>query len=187
MTNKIQQMFEPFVGQVIWQVRRGHGSFLTMEFGNPHLSVREPITTSYSSSDKVKRTLQRRHIDVVGDWRLWIQNAEWKLATKNGILTNDDLAGSPSEECLRDLDGQRLVRVDLGMKERSCVFTFDLGGSLEIRPSASIPEEQWGLYGWEGDIVTCNHDGQLVFERANLERRVYRPLKVAWSRPVKAD
>lgn len=187
MANKIKEIFEPFLGQVVWKVRRGHGSFLTMEFGNPHLSAREPIITSHSSFEKVERNLHRRHIDIAGDWRLWVQYAEWNLSTEYGILTNNDLAGSPSDECLRDLDGQRLVRVDSGMKERSCVFTFDLGGALEIWPSASIPEEQWGLYGWEGDIVTCGHDGQLVFERADLERRVYRPLEVAWSRPVKAD
>lgn len=180
MTDGVKQLFEPFVGQTVWQVRRGHGSFLVMEFGNPHLSVREPIITSPGSPDKVRRNLQRRHIDVVGDWRLWVQYAEWKLTSRYGVLTNNDPDGSPSDECLSDLDGQQLLLVGPGMKERSCSLAFDLGGALDMWPSESVPEEQWSLYGWEGDIVSCSHDGQLVFERANLDRRVYRPLKINW-------
>lgn len=184
MTDRLKQLFAPFVDQAVWQVRRGHGSFLVMEFGNPHLSVREPVITSLGSPDKVRHNLQRRHIDVVGDWRLWVQYAEWTLTSRYGVLTNNDPDGSPSDECLRDLDGQRLLLVGPGVKERFCALTFDLGGTLEMSPSASVPEEQWSLYGWEGDIVSYTHDGQLVFERANLDRRVYRPLEIVWSRRI---
>lgn len=143
-------------------MRRGHGNFLTMEFGNPHLSVREPIITSHSSSNKVERILQRRHIDVVGDWRLWVQYAEWKLTTNHDVLTNKDPAGSPSDECLRALDGQRFLSVESGSTRGSYVFRFDLGGVLEIRPSTEIPDDQCSLYIWEGDIVSCSSTGKLV-------------------------
>ena len=60
------------------------------------------------------------------------------------------------------------------------MFTFDLGASLEMWPSAEIPDDQWSLYSWGGDIVTCRADGTLVFEKADLEQRKYKPLKVTW-------
>ena len=38
-----------------WNVRCGHGSFLTMEFGQPHIAVREPVVASPGRSDRVRR------------------------------------------------------------------------------------------------------------------------------------
>ena len=39
---QIKEFFTRFIGQPVWQVRGGHGSFLTMEFGAPHLLVSSP-------------------------------------------------------------------------------------------------------------------------------------------------
>jgi hypothetical protein len=179
--DQIREFFTPFLGQLVWQVRRGHGSFLTMEFGMPHLSVREPMNASPDNSSKVKRNLQRRHVTITGDWHFWVQYGEWKISTNNGVLTSDDPSGSQSEECLRDLGGQRLVSVESGAREKSLAFNFDLDTTLEIWPSSQIPDDQWSLYNWNGDIVTCRNDGTLVVEKADLNRRVYKPLDVTWS------
>jgi hypothetical protein len=179
---RIKEFFAPFIGQLVWQVRRGHGSSLTMEFGTPHLSVREPIVARPESSRRVRRNLQRRHVDVTGDWHFWVQYGDWKISTVEGILTSNHGPGSQLDECLRDLEGQRLVSVDPGARERSCAFSFDLGGILEIWSSTEIPDDQWSLYSWDGDIVTCQNDGTLAFEKADLEQRVYKPLQVTWPR-----
>jgi len=179
---QIREFFNPFIDQLAWQVRRTHGSFLTMEFGAPHLTVREPIAASPDTSLRIKRNLQRRHVDVTGDWHFWVQYGDWRISTANGVLTSDHPWGSEFDECLRDLEGQRLVSVDRGIRERSCAFKFDLGGILEIWPSTEIPEDQWSLYSWDGDIVTCRNDGALEFEKADLQQSVYKPLDVKWPR-----
>ena len=179
---QIKKFFASFIGQMVWQVRRGHGSFLTMEFGAPHLSVREPIVPNPDTCGRVRRNLQRRHVDITGDWHFWVQYGEWRLSTDDGALTSDDSPGTPFDECLRDLEGQRLVAVEPGTRERSCAFSFDLGGSLEIWPSIEIPDDQWSLYSVDGDIVTCDDNGALVFEKADLEQRIYKPLDVTWPR-----
>jgi hypothetical protein len=178
---KIEDFFVPFIDQVVWQVRRGHGSFLTMEFGAPHLAVREPIVPSAGTSGKVRRNLLRRHVDITGDWHFWVQYSNWTVSTSNGVLTSCDARGSPSDECLADLDGQRLVSVEAHAQARSSMFKFDLGASLEMSPSAEIPDDQWSVYSWDGDIVSCRADGTLVFDKADLEQRKYRPLRVTWS------
>jgi hypothetical protein len=162
---QIQKFFTSFIGQMVWQVRRGHGSFLTMEFGAPHLSVREPIVPNPDTCGSVRRNLQRRHVDITGDWHFWVQYGEWRLPTDDGALTSDDSPGTPFDECLRDLEGQRLVAVEPGTRERSCAFSFDLGGSLEIWPSIEIPDDQWSLYSVGGDIVTCDNNGLWFLRR----------------------
>ena len=41
-TQQIQDLFKPLLGQFAWNVRGGVGSMLTLEFGAPHIIVREP-------------------------------------------------------------------------------------------------------------------------------------------------
>jgi hypothetical protein len=78
------------------------------------------------------------------------------------------------DECLRDLDGQRLAGVGGGSLPNSWKFEFDLGGVFELWPSTEYKatNDLWGLYGWNGDIqemrfiVSVHNDGTVDFEKA---------------------
>ena len=178
--HQLNEFFTPFIGQVVWQVRRGHGSFFTMEFGAPHLAVREPVEASPERSETIRRNLRRRDVIVTGDWHFWVQYGGWRISTGDGVLTSDDPAGTQGDECLRDLDGQKLVSVDIDVSRRSCMFKFDLNADLEIWPSLEIAEDQWSLYSWSGEIVTFSHDGLLISEKADLDKRLFKPLRTTW-------
>jgi hypothetical protein len=162
---QISEVFMPLIGRPVWNVRRGHGSSLTLESGEPHLSVREPIASA-SSSAKVQSILRRRRVFVVGDWHFLVLYGEWELSTVSGVLGSRTCPGSPNDECLADLDGQKLLSVGHGRLPSALVLTFDLGAKLEIWPSAEIPDDQWSLHGWDGNIAACQSDGTLVFEKA---------------------
>jgi hypothetical protein len=41
MNRDFEKVFKGILGKPCWDVKPGHGSFLTMEFGKPHLEVRE--------------------------------------------------------------------------------------------------------------------------------------------------
>jgi hypothetical protein len=56
----LRQTFAPLIGSPAWFVRKGYGSSLTMEFGNPHLVIRQPKAASPQVSDHVRRALARR-------------------------------------------------------------------------------------------------------------------------------
>lgn len=160
MMDQVAELWAPLIGRLAWNVRRGHGSFLTIEFGSPHLLVREPIA-SRSNSDKVRRLLQRRAVYVEGDWHFSILYGDWKLSTAGGTLDSDKDRGSPLDECLDDLEGQKLLSVETSGVGHSCVWKFDLGGVLEIWPSAEIPDDAWTLHPWNGDIIAYQPDGTL--------------------------
>jgi hypothetical protein len=78
------------------------------------------------------------------------------------------------DECLRDLDGQRLVGVGGGSLPNSWKFEFDLGGIFELWPSTEYEatNDLWGLYGGDGDaqamrfVVSVRNDGTVDFEDA---------------------
>lgn len=159
------------VGQLAWNVKRGVGTFLTMEFGEAHLSVREPIVPRASVSPRVRRDLQRRKVFVVGDWHLWIQHADWKLKTVNGILSSNHDIGTKRDEVLLDLSGQKLVSVDVVPAKNRWTLAFDLGGVLDIWPATYKAEELWGLHGWDGNIVGCRQDGSYYRAKAGTRRK----------------
>ncbi|MGA2126952.1 MAG: hypothetical protein ABSG76_12455 [Xanthobacteraceae bacterium] len=167
----VGKLFEPAVGLFVWNVRRCHGSFLTMELGMPHLSVREPIAPRHARSPRLRRDLERRKIHVVGDWHLWVRYGAWELSTAHGVLDSTSPAGSIGDECLADLDGQRLRSVAPGRMPSSCAFTFDLGGSLEVWPSTRLPDDQWSLHGRDGSVAAFQSDGTLVVDKATAKLR----------------
>lgn len=162
---------KPITGLPAWQVRRGHGSFLTMEFGMPHLSVTEPIIASPGSSERVRRHLKRRRVFVSGDWHFWVQYGNWLLVTGDGVLNSSDPPGSPLDECLGDLEGQRLLTVEAEKVSNCWTLAFDLGALLKIWPSVDVPDDLWSLYIWEGAIISCQNNGKLVVEGRNAPER----------------
>jgi hypothetical protein len=164
---QIQDLFKPLVGQLVWNVHGGVGSFLTLEFGKPHLAIREPIEAKPERSAQARRQLERRRVHVLGDWHLWIQYSDWKVTVPAGSLESGTVSSS-SDECLLDLDGQRLDSVASGSSPNSWKFVFDLGGALEVWPSTAYETTNhlWSLHSWDGDIAALRGDGTIDFEKA---------------------
>jgi hypothetical protein len=160
----VKELWKPVIGRMAWGIERGHGSVLKIEFGLPHLCAREPMSSC--GSEKIRRHLARRSVYVQGDWNFWVLYGNWKLLTSNGNLDSEAAPGSPLDECLTDLDGQRLVSIEAGKRPHSCVLRFDFGAVLEIWPSAEIADDQWTLHVWNGDIAAYGHDGGLTFSKA---------------------
>ncbi len=77
LLRKVQEVFRPLYGTPCWNARHGHGSFITFEFGQPHLHVREPSEPDPSRSPAVQRMLRRRTVFVHGEWHLWIYQLHW--------------------------------------------------------------------------------------------------------------
>lgn len=168
---QVQDLFKPLLGQFAWNVSGGVGSMLTLEFGAPHVIVREPIVPRNATSERVRRHLRRRHVRVGGDWHLWIQYCDWKISVSDGSCDSENFDWRQPDECLADLDGQRLVGVGAGALPNSWKFEFDLGGTLELWPSTEheLTDNLWSLYRWRADpeesrFVAATHgDGALVF------------------------
>lgn len=153
------------VGQLVWNVRRGVGTFLTMEFGEPHLSVREPKQPRSATSANAQQVLMRRRIYVAGDWHFWVKYGHWKLSSARRLLEETTPSGTKLEDCLNELDGQRVIGIGIGLIPHSCVLRFDLGAELEIWPSEEATDDQWSLHNWNGKIVAYRNDGVIVFEQ----------------------
>lgn len=155
----ITTVFGPLLGRHVWQAKRGYGTFLTMEFGEPHIDIREPRTPNSAHSPRVRRMLARRLAVIRGDWHLFVQFANWTLTTAHGKAASD---GSTKlwQPVLDDLSGQRLVGAESPARAQ-LALRFDLGATLDISPTDDIENDVWTLHQWGGDIIGCTHTGDL--------------------------
>ena len=161
---RLDDAFRPLIGQFVWSVRRGHGTFLTMEFGAPHLTVREPIAASPGASPKVKKNLSRRRVTVVGDWHLWIKHAEWEIHTASFSMRSQDAEFAATDDALNERDGQTLRSASAWTVLNACVLEFDLGAYLQIWPSQHVDDDQWSIHEARGRIVSCRTGGSIIVE-----------------------
>jgi hypothetical protein len=152
-----ERTFAKLYGKPCWGVKQGHGSFLTIEFGKPHLEIREPIVARAGASKKVRAGLARRGAYVVGEWHLWIYCCAWEVLLNGGQLAHSESSNSRIMRAANFLNGQKLVRFSIAPRGTRCIFEFDLGGVLKTWPY-SRTDEQWLLYEPNGKVLALRAD-----------------------------
>jgi hypothetical protein len=145
------RVFTEIYGKPAWRVSPGWGSFLTFEFGQPHLEIREPVVARKEASQRVKQALARRHVYIHGDWHLWILCCDWKVFS-NRKLIGQSTSASSIQKAADILDGQALVSFLLRSKPVRSIFEFDLGGRLETYPY-DRKSEQWRFHDYRNHKV----------------------------------
>lgn len=148
------------MGLPSWLIRRGIGSFLTIGFGDPCLTVHNPRPETIEVSGE-RLQVATRLTTVHGQWHLWIYCCSWALSAGDHLLahceSNDDIIARG----LRVLDGQALSSVTLDGARTT--FRFDLGCTLEAWPDddslADEPVEQWMLCQPSGHVLSLRSDG----------------------------
>ena len=161
------EVFRPLYGVPGWNVKKGHGSFLTFEFGAPHLHIREPRDPGEAFSARVRESLNRRNIFVHGDWHLWIYCCSWVVSMRGQRIAESESDDSTIDAAAHQLDGQSLVSVTGNRDKRSWTFVFDLGGMLETWPYGSgwdAATVQWYLYQPDGMVLSVGADGTYKHE-----------------------
>jgi hypothetical protein len=138
------QIFTQIYGKPAWRVSPGWGSFLTLEFGEPHLEIREPVVARKEASQRVRQALAKRQVFIHGDWHLWINCWDWKVFSNRKLVGQSTLAPT-IRKAAELLDGQVLINFSLRPKPVRCRFEFDLGGRLETYPY-DRKSVQWLLY-----------------------------------------
>jgi hypothetical protein len=162
-----ETVFKEIYGKPCWQVKRGYGSFLTLEFGDPHLEIREPKVPKENVTGPVRQLMKSRLIFIHGDWHLWIYCCDWKVF-HGKKLVGDSSTRVAMRHAANFLDGQKLVGFSLRPQRVQCTFEFDLGGRLETRPY-DRRSEQWHFYDRrEHMTLTLRADGYHQYDRSDV-------------------
>ena len=101
LPRQIADAFRPILGLHAWQVKKGHGSFLTLEFGDPHFVIDEP--TAHRPN--------RRIATIVGDWSLFIYCCGWTITQGDEQFAHNEAEDTEIMKATTQLDGQSLKKV----------------------------------------------------------------------------
>ena len=163
--SQIERSFAKLRGKPCWGVKRGFGSFLTLEFGSPRLVVREPHSPTGNVSRRVRKLLARRRVHARGRWHLWIYCCEWRVSS-NGVVIGDSTTSRRIDRAARELNGQKLLDVVIRPRGARTRFVFDLGAELETRPF-DRSREQWLLYEPGGHVLAWRADRKYQYGLGN--------------------
>jgi hypothetical protein len=160
MSSIIRQVFADLYGLPSWDVRKGHGSSMTFEFGEPYLEVGEAIERETPFGFRCPK----RQTAVHGAWHLWIYMSKWIMSQDGreiGRSESDDLA---IEKACWILDGQALTAVEVAAGGGTA-FRFDLGGLLETTP---FPDgklaDTWMLLCPDDRVLSLRSDARYKLE-----------------------
>jgi hypothetical protein len=175
LIEQVQASFAPLLGKPCWRVRRVHGSFLTFEFGEPHLEIHEPRKLDPSRSERLHQLFARRRVFIHGEWHLWIYCCDW-IVTAGDERIGESSTHERMDRAANELDGQALISVR-GEGGR-WYFDFDLGGRLETRPYEKYlaTNEQWHLYEASGYVLTVQADGSFTHAQGDERPDAVPPL-----------
>lgn len=161
MTISLNQLFSGLIAVPSWNVKKGHGSFVTFEFGSPSIEISpvRPIkaTPEFPAS-------QERTVAVHGEWHLWIYCCAWEVSQEGTSVSHDGSSDKAIDTACRVLDGQAIKEIQINHRTKETIFTFDLGGRLVTRPYGDEVLEQWHLYCPDGKVFTFRSDGKYSFE-----------------------
>ncbi|RQH06598.1 hypothetical protein [Paraburkholderia dinghuensis] len=174
-------------GHPAWSVKHGHGSFLTLEFGQPELQIREPRVAAPGASECVRERLSRRDVNVTGRWHLWIYCCNWSITLNGKEAAYSDSPDDDIKSAVQRLDGQKLLSVSWGETPGAWVFTFDLGGELKTWPYDDDPTyEQWFLFVRDsGNVLSVRADGLCSYdsEHVPMGDETWTPINARPPRP----
>src|SRR5579859_3417919 len=146
LTKVIADAFGPIFGKPCWNVHQGHGSFLTFEFGEPHLTIRPVRENLYVFSPTVKRKWMHRFVNVGGDWHLCIYCCNWSILLDEKQAAHSESKRDRIARAVRMLNGQALTQVAVDPTDARTLFEFDFGGSLRTWPYDQESDDQWMLF-----------------------------------------
>ena len=126
--NPIGSVFADIVGKRAWHVRKGYSSFVTMEFGEPQLRVREPMPNATSPA------LHRPRVSVRGDWHFWVHSCEWRISENGVELAHSESKDDEIDKAASAIDGQILTAVEVDPATGVTRLSFELGTIFEMVP-----------------------------------------------------
>jgi hypothetical protein len=120
-----QDVVSGVVGEICWRAERGHGSFLTFDFGGRLPGPRR---------DR-------------GEWHLWVYFGDWKLRDEAVVLATHDDDYALIDRAVARFAGKRLQDVAVSSDLLASTFSFETGLQLVVGANSDevSPDADWWL------------------------------------------
>ncbi len=151
-TQEVQSKINLLLGKNAWGVSIGHGSFLTLEFGQPVPINEQPPM-------------------IQGEWHLWIYCCVWRLEEGDKILAASEDDRDKLKLAVQRLENLALQSIDLISSSWDLVLTFE--HQVVLRTFAIYSEEyqNWMLFTPDSNVLTAGPGSSWIYESRSEPRQ----------------
>jgi hypothetical protein len=166
----IQEIFKPIIGQIVWGVEQGYGSFLNLEFGNPKIELSQ-VQKPKKEKKFPYNSFESRLVSVKGEQSFFVYMSNWKIYANNKELAYDESLRDDIEFALMFINGQKLQTIQIDSTNNTTELRFDLGGIIRITNETYNDEvnEMWNFYTESDKVLTYRNDRKFSFEKADID------------------
>ena len=158
--NIVESNLDESQGVHCWQPRWDSNLNLGINFGEPHLSNREP-TESKSKNEGIRQIFKLRGVSLNGEWFFWVISGYWRLSVQDFGNVTKAGAYKRIKVALARLEGQKLIRAMVNSHTSATKLDFDLGARLTIRRTSILGNEAiWSLYKPNKYVISVKADGK---------------------------
>lgn len=158
-SDALSSFVRPVLGLPAWGAKRGYGSFLTFEFGEPRLGG---AAVAPARKDDPKSAV------IHGESHLWIYNCDWRISLEGSALAESEDPAEHIDSAVSIFNGRKLIDVKAAPSAGRSTFVFDLGGLLETWPyEDGQSDEQWMFFS-RSEVFTFRGDGLYQREPSNF-------------------
>jgi hypothetical protein len=176
--NIVESSLQELFGIICWEPKWDCNLNLSINFGQPHLSISEPREVK-SKDETIRQTFRLRGVTLHGDWLFWVLSAYWKLS----INDFGDVTGASTyrrkKMALARLEGQKLTYASVNPSTCATQLDFDLGARLSIRRTSIMSKgDIWSLYKPDGYVLSVRANGNYHDDPGdtNLEKIKWKPI-----------
>jgi len=173
--NIVESSLQELFGIICWEPKWDFNLNLSINFGQPHLSISEPREVT-SKDETIRQTFRLRGVTLRGDWLFWVISGYWKLSINDfGEVTSASSYRS-KQMALARLEGQKLTYASVNSITCATRLDFDLGARLYIRRTSIMGTgDIWSLYKPDGYVLSVRADGKYYDIPGNSD-----PEKIIW-------
>lgn len=163
----VRAVLLPVIGNPVWGVRQFFGSRTHLEFGAPHLWIREPVLSARRtlppSLEKIRR---QRRIQPEGKWQIVLEMCAWRVRLDAEILIHSESdRDSIAKAACGDIDGRIIESISIDTTNGTTAFCFESGLTIDTWP-VEAPHTQWHLREEGGRYFHYRGDGGFAYGAA---------------------
>jgi len=151
-------LFSQFCGEKARNIKLGHGSFITMDFG-------DDVTVEVKTNRGIRKSTR-------GEWHLWIYMCAWRLDKDDLPLVgaNDDRESITKE--LLILENNKILKTSVLNNAFDVLLEFEDNIKLSLFSFFVKNNEQWMLYTPDHKVFCAGPGVSWTYESSSKSRSV---------------
>lgn len=153
MLIEVEKLFGEIIGLKPSRVKTGHGSFLTLDFGQlipSEVKTRSVIKTTY-----------------FGEWYLWVYMCAWRIDRNNHPVVGSDDPKEMIEKCVNDLEWGKLSKANVLNSTFDAKFEFDNDVILYLFSNKISEHLQWVFYDRDGKVFVAGPGDKWAYKTSS--------------------